>query len=180
MKRKRIPYKSFIIIVIILAVTDFLTDIFNIHIPFFDNKIKIVEILSIHDGDTIKVINEYGKTVKIRLFGIDAPELKQEFGKSSQKCLQRLLSNNNVTYTTDNNFFSQGRDKYGRVLATIYNGSININHEMIKQGCAWNYFKYSYSLYGQYLQYNAKYEKKGLWKYKNPQEPWNYRKYKKK
>ncbi len=47
------------------------------------------KVISIHDGDTITILQ--GKQqIKVRLFGIDAPELKQPYGKKSKQFLANL------------------------------------------------------------------------------------------
>ena len=46
------------------------------------NDIQLViegKVINVHDGDTVTVLDQYGKKFHIRLHGIDAPELKQEF-----------------------------------------------------------------------------------------------------
>ncbi len=165
-------YTYMIITILLVFIMDIIynnTDIRNT----FSKEYKVEKILSIHDGDTLHLIDEYGKKRKIRLYGIDAPEIKQKYGRDSKKCLENLTKNGSITYQKID------KDKYGRIVAVIYNGDININREMIKQGCAWSYFRYSRSIYNEYLQLKAKELKKGLWQNNNPVAPWEYRKSKK-
>ena len=42
------------------------------------------KVVSVHDGDTVTVRTDDGQTLKVRLQGIDAPELKQPFGSRSR------------------------------------------------------------------------------------------------
>lgn len=49
------------------------------------------QIVSITDGDTIKVLHD-GQQVKVRLYGIDAPEKKQAFGQAAKSQLQALVT----------------------------------------------------------------------------------------
>ena len=42
------------------------------------------KVVSVHDGDTVTGRTDDGQTLKVRLQGIDAPELKQPFGSSSR------------------------------------------------------------------------------------------------
>ena len=66
----------------------FLVAILVIASPLFALSGKVV---SIHDGDTITALQ--GKQqIKIRLFGIDAPELKQLYGKKSKRFLSNLIT----------------------------------------------------------------------------------------
>ena len=56
--------------------------------PLFALSGKVV---SIHDGDTITILQ--GKQqIKVRLFGIDAPELEQPYGKKSKQFLANLIA----------------------------------------------------------------------------------------
>lgn len=74
--------------------------IFTLVVVFIQNYIaqnssfegKVVRII---DGDTIEV-NHENKLTRIRFFGIDAPELKQSFGKQSKEALSRILSGKQV------------------------------------------------------------------------------------
>ena len=50
-------------------------------------------ILGVHDGDTITLLDLDNRQHKIRLDGIDAPELGQPFGRASKQHLAELLAN---------------------------------------------------------------------------------------
>ena len=93
------------------------------------NSIQDGKIINIIDGDTVHFLKE-GDTVykKIRLVGIDAPELKQEFGKESRQCLVELIENQPV------HLVKFGQDRYQRILAKIKIGQVDINLAMIKKG----------------------------------------------
>lgn len=56
--------------------------------PLFSISGKVV---SIHDGDTITILQDK-QQIKVRLFGIDAPELKQPYGKKSKQFLANLIA----------------------------------------------------------------------------------------
>lgn len=94
------------------------------------------------DGDTI-VIGD----IKIRLHGIDAPESDQLCGQADGKLwkcgleatrlLTRLTAGRNVTCRP------LGLDKYYRVLATCAADGIELNAELVRQGLAWAFVKYS-------------------------------------
>lgn len=45
------------------------------------------KVTKISDGDTLTIVNSDNKLVKIRLYGIDSPETKQEFGTNSKEFL---------------------------------------------------------------------------------------------
>ena len=125
-----------------------------------------VEKVVVTDGDTIKIGRE-----KIRLFGIDAPEIKQicknennnpyACGEESKNFLVGLLkiNLNNKIYC----YYSE-RDRYNRIIGECFigaNSSININAKMVSNGHAVAYLKYS----KKYLeaQNRAKGFKAGIW-----------------
>lgn len=130
-------------------------------------------LIKVHDGDTITLADKYGKEIKLRLYGIDAPELAQLYGNEAKSYLQHILSNNNIT------FKEKHKDTYGRTVATVFVENNNINLEMVKAGYAWHYDRYNKSnVYAKAQQY-AKENKLGLWQQENPIEPSQYRKGKK-
>ncbi len=46
----------------------------------------------VHDGDTITCIDETNRSQKIRLVGIDSPELSQPFGREASNALRQKLA----------------------------------------------------------------------------------------
>ena len=64
------------------------------------NSVQLViegKVINVHDGDTVTVLDQNNKKFHIRLQGIDAPELKQEYGDVSQQNLSRLVLDKQVT-----------------------------------------------------------------------------------
>lgn len=130
-----------------------------------------IKIIKIYDGDTITALTSQKEKIKIRLYGIDAPELKQPFGKASKRHLIDLISNKSL------NINEKGKDKYGRTLAVLYNGDQDINAQMVIDGYAWAYDKFSKDYVA--FQQNAQLLKKGLWIDKDIVRPSDFRKLKK-
>ena len=124
------------------------------------------------DGDTIHI----GKT-KIRLHGIDAPEMKQTCrtskgkekmcGVLAKQALERLVKGQDVTCKGNK------RDRYKRLIVVCYVGPFNINEQMVTDGWALAYRKYS----KDYVRAEtfAKSRREGLWR--GEFEPlWEWRK----
>lgn len=126
----------------------------------------IGKVISIHDGDTITVLQDK-RQIKVRLFGIDAPELKQPYGKKSKQFLANLIAGEVVE--VDEN----GKDRYKRTIGTIYLGNTDINAQMVENGYAWAYRKFSKKYTPQESQ--AKKQRLSLWRDKEPTPPWEWR-----
>lgn len=135
------------------------------------------KVVKVYDGDTATVISEDGRKLKIRLFGIDAPERDQDFGKKSGATLSRMINRKEVEIDV------VAEDKYGRLVGIIYLGKRNINEEMVKKGLAWVYRRYcNRSECERFiaLEDEARVKRKGLWDQSDPVAPWDYRRDKKK
>ena len=126
------------------------------------------KVTAVTDGDTVKIEYE-NKIIKVRLAGIDTPELKQEFGLEAKKALEERVLNKKVYIDGDK------KDRYGRLIADIKIGSRWINKELIGEGYAWHYKQYSKNQELTESESNAKKEAKGLWISHNPVPPWSYR-----
>lgn len=135
-------------------------------------------VIKVIDGDTIIVL-EGSKKIKVRLSGIDAPELKQRFGFNSKQELTSLIEKKWV------NILSNSRDKYKRTLGKVICNNVDINLSLIKLGMAWHYKKYKKNqskndqdLY-TYYENIARDSRLGLWKDYNSIAPWDWRRGKK-
>jgi endonuclease YncB( thermonuclease family) len=88
--------------------------------------------VSVHDGDTVTVATPKGRE-KIRLLGIDTPELAQApWGERARAFTERLVQGQEVRVETD----VQPRDRYGRLLGYVYVGDTFVNLEVIRSGHA--------------------------------------------
>ncbi len=140
---------------------------------------KTVSVEKIYDGDTLGAFVD-GRFEKIRLLGIDAPEMDQRpWGKKGKTCLKSFVktSNSKISLEYDIN----RRDKYGRILAYIWtqDGKM-INEEMLKKGCAVLFTfppNVKYAERFRAAQQKARKYKSGIWS-KNGlrQSPYDYRK----
>lgn len=99
-------------------------------------------VVSVYDGDTITVDIDLGfdmwmKNKKLRLFGIDTPEIRGEERPegliAKQFVLDRIPVGSKIQVKTE----KDGTGKYGRYLATIYySDGNNLNEELISSGNA--------------------------------------------
>lgn len=86
---------------------------------------------AVNDGDTVTCLDDQGRHVRIRLVGIDAPELDQPHGRDARAALARKLSGGVVRIEGD------ARDQHGRLLGTLHVDDRDLNHEMVAEGWAW-------------------------------------------
>lgn len=129
------------------------------------------EVIGIKDGDTIVILVD-GKQLTVRLSDIDCPEKKQPFGSKAKKFVSDLCYGRYVSLNSDNKF-----DRNGRLIAEVVleNGKI-LNKELVKNGLAWHFKKYSKNEEYAELENQAKVNKIGLWSEQNPIAPWLWRK----
>jgi len=128
------------------------------------------EVVGVIDGDTIDVMHN-GRSERIRLHGIDAPEKSQAFGKASKRTASELSFGRDVT------LLEHGRDKYGRTLGeVILPDDRSLNQEMVRSGHAWRYRKYSNDRTLHRLEQAARRSNRGLWQDEDATPPWEYRK----
>jgi endonuclease YncB( thermonuclease family) len=123
------------------------------------------------DGDTIHI----GKT-KIRLHGIDAPEMKQACrtkkgqeqlcGELAKQSLETMVRGQQVRCEGDES------DRYGRLIAVCFVGPFNVNERMVADGWALAYRKYS----EDYIEAEdfAKANEEGMWRTEFV-PPWEWR-----
>ena len=123
------------------------------------------------DGDTV-VIGDF----KIRLHGIDAPESDQlcegadgipwKCGLESTRLLMRLTAGKTVVCRP------MGLDKYYRVLATCAAGGVDLNAELVRQGLAWAFVRYSNDYVR--VESDARAARRGVFQ-ADTQTPWDFR-----
>lgn len=102
---------------------------------------KVNSILSIHDGDSLRLIASLGFmhiTCEVigRLYGIDTPELGQPGALEARDYLRSRLD----PLPPATVIFSHGQDKYGRWLIEVWVGDERLNDTLIQLGLAVPYF----------------------------------------
>ena len=144
---------------------------------------EISGIPKVVDGDTVHIDN-----YKLRLEGIDAPEMRQQCKKESFKIsffigltfykdysCGRVSKEKLITKidTTEIKCISSSKDRYKRYIATCYKGKTNLNQWMVRNGFAIAYRRYSKKYVPD--EVFAKENKLGLWQGKF-MEPEKWRK----
>lgn len=129
------------------------------------------QIVGIADGDTLTLLTADKQQVKIRLYGIDAPEKGQPYGKQARAALSALA------FGKEGRALPVDRDKYGRVVAWLFIGDTNVNAELVKQGAAWVYRRYTQDATLLQREREARQDRRGLWALPEAQRvpPWVWR-----
>lgn len=128
------------------------------------------KVVGVHDGDTFTILHE-SKAEKVRVNGIDCPEMGQPFGMRAKQYASGLIFGRTVTVAVF------GRDRYGRTIgdAVLADGR-NLSREMVRAGLAWQYREYSKDKEIAALEAEARASKRGLWADARPVAPWDWRK----
>lgn len=129
------------------------------------------EVIKVADGDTFTILDsERNIEDKIRLIGIDCPEIDQEYGIEAKEYLETLILNKNVDIAY------QKRDQYGRVLGNVFIDGMNVSEKMLEKGLAWHFIKYSDDPVLEQIEKVARNNKIGLWASQEAIAPWEFRK----
>jgi hypothetical protein len=136
-------------------------------IPLFSFALE-GKVVGVTDGDTIKILTPKRQQIKVRLYGIDAPEKKQPYGAAAKQYLADLVAGKTVQIE------EHGKDRYKRVLGVVYFDGKDVNEILVLNGYAWAFTKYSKIYESQERQARSK--GLGLWRDKNQIKPEIWRK----
>ncbi len=136
-------------------------------------------VLNVPDGDAIELLAANGKKFRIRLNGIDAPEMNQPFGSQSREALSLIVAEKTVRVVT------QGEDRIGQVIGDVFFRSdtsdkdepeVHLNDHLVAKGLAWHFVRFApdnSKLANSEKQ--ARESKLGLWAGSDPVSPWDWR-----
>lgn len=88
-------------------------------------------VVRVTDGDTLTVVTDTKRTIKVRLAGIDAPEKHQPFGKAAKAALSDLA------YGRDVELEGAKVDREGHLVAKIQREGLDVSLELVRMGLAW-------------------------------------------
>lgn len=121
------------------------------------------------DGDTLVAITEDGRSLRLRLADIDAPEKDQRWGTEATQMLSKMALGRSANVRVEDT------DRYGRLVATVFVNEKNVNRAMVRDGHAWVYRKYLRDLSLPNLEATAKRGQRGLWVNTDAIEPSRWR-----
>lgn len=133
---------------------------------FFELVFSLSKVCKVIDGDTFNLCNRK----KIRIWGIDAPEYKQKYGKESKMMLKSLIMNKEV----DLKCYDKS---YDREVCKVFVDRKDIGSKMVEAGLAFDYRYHSKDFY-QKEEEAAKKRRVGIWEngVDNVESPYEFRK----
>ncbi len=182
MRLKSLCFKTLISLLLVATLTAF------INTPVSHAAIRTVTgtVTKVSDGDSIQITTAEQTKLKVRLYGIDAPEIfkishrtgqvskpGQPHGKESWKMLENKIMGEKVRLEI------LDIDKYRRMVGIIWLGDRNINLEMVREGFAEAFIEYLKPPYrAQFLEseQEARKARRGIWSIPDYERPRDFRK----
>jgi len=125
------------------------------------------KIVGVQDGDTITLLTSEKVQHKIRLYGIDAPEGGQAFGRKSKSYLSGLVFDKTVTISLED------VDRYQRIVGRVSVAGRDVNLAVVEAGWAWWYRKYApKDKKLRDAEERARLHRRGQWRDDSPIPPW--------
>lgn len=125
--------------------------------------------VKVYDGDTIEVMAGGPKSLRVRLHAIDAPEKGQPFSNVARQRTRELADGKRVRVEV------RDRDRYDRLVARVYVDDRDLSEQLIREGLAWHYTRYSSELALGRTEREARRARRGLWQEPDPEPPWEFR-----
>lgn len=182
MRLKSLYFKTFVFLLLIASLTT------SIITPNSHAAIRTVigTVTKVSDGDSIQITTAEQTKLKVRLYGIDAPETPkinhrtgqvskpgQPHGGESWKALKNKIIGNQVKLEI------LDIDKYRRMVGMLWLGDRNINLEMVREGHAEAFIEYLKPPYRtEFLdaESEAKSARRGVWSLPDYERPRAFRK----
>ena len=119
-----------------LGLSSFLLLLFTFAGPVHAAVVLHGRVVGVSDGDTMTIVDSSKQQHRIRLAGIDAPEMSQAYGRVSKANLSRLV------YARDAAVYVTKTDRYGRLVGKIVVDGRDAGLEQLRAGLAWFYTDY--------------------------------------
>jgi len=166
--RRPIPRHFFAALVSISFVSFFASRIFWVEKTKPETNGETCTVVVVYDGDTIKVRFDKGHERKVRLIGIDCPEIEDP---NKEKSLQAQLAKRFSFHylfreTVELTYESEREDKYGRLLAYVWTEGGLFNEFILSEGFAHVFLAFPYELKERFIQAQkaAQEQGRGFWR----------------
>jgi endonuclease YncB( thermonuclease family) len=121
------------------------------------------------DGDTLQVVAGVGNRVKVRLWGLDAPEQAQPYGSAATQIARELAAGEPVVVKV------RDTDPYGRIVGRVQTNDFDVGRSLVLSGVAWHQRNYPTSERLVELEKEARRRENGFWEQEHPVPPWHFR-----
>jgi micrococcal nuclease len=129
------------------------------------------KVISVSDGDTIDVLDQSRNTIRIRLFGVDAPETGQPFSKNAKQFISSQVSGKLV------DVIQRDKDRFGRIIGDVMIEGRRLSVDIVAAGLAWHYVQFAPNDQELASAENfSRQSKNGLWSDIRHVPPWEWRK----
>jgi endonuclease YncB( thermonuclease family) len=127
-------------------------------------------VVAVHDGDTLTLLVGE-QTTKVRIAEIDTPESGQPWGKRSKQALAARVFGKPVRV------IEVDVDAWGRTIGEVYADDVCVGCELVREGHAWVYRRFSDDAVLLELEAEARARGAGLWSLPESQRipPWEWR-----
>lgn len=147
-----------------------------------------MEVVHVVDGDTVTVSTRTkpARVFKVRLAGINAPECHKERRRTSRKVSAACVSDDEGHGLAAYSFLKKTlsaaksvemtcktlphssiceKDRYGRLLATLWGDGEDVNRKMVEEGMAMAFTKYPHEERASYCkaEFDARRARRGMW-----------------
>lgn len=126
-------------------------------------------VVGVQDGDTLTLLVQGSRQVRVRLAEIDAPEKRQPYGEASRRSLAQLCADVEAAVMV------LDVDRYGRSVGRVTCREVDANREQLARGMAWRYVKYARDPALAGVESEAREQRRGLWVDDAPTAPWEWR-----
>ncbi|MBS7806402.1 thermonuclease family protein [Variovorax sp. PCZ-1] len=125
----------------------------------------------VSDGDTLWIkVDPAAKPIKVRLQGMDAPEICQAWGTQARDALRAKILKQSVSLST------RAKDDYKRVLGRVQFKAEDVGAWLVKNGHAWSDHHRRHLRPYANEEAAARKARLGLWAQAGAQEPRQFRK----
>jgi|GEM_PF-2977696 len=115
------------------------------------------KVIGVKDGDTIEVLYKK-QAIVVRLEHIDCPERKNDFWQKSKNFTANFCFGKTVKIISKNKY-----DRYRRLIASVEFNNLILNKQLVKNGYAIHFKKYSKDTAYNSLEKLSRLKKMGMW-----------------
>lgn len=134
------------------------------------------QVTGIADGDTLTVLVDGRREVRVRLAWIDAPETGRGQKRPGQPFAQAAKGSlSEICFRRRASVQVVDEDRYGRAVGRVFCGGRDANLEQVRRGYAWAYRRYDPPREILEAEREARAARRGLWADPGASPPWEWR-----